>query len=85
MYDVQVIHRARRSYDCDLAGFVGDVNFPRGMKFSEIRQLIIYQRNRRKILKGDTYVRQFNILEGDTYTWRANKAIWDIFCKYDLL
>lgn len=88
-HDVQVIHqgvhKARKTYECGLAEFFGDVEFPRGMKFSEIRQLVVYRRSRKKILKGDTYIRQFNIYEGDTYTWRANKAIFDIFCKYDLL
>lgn len=86
---ITVIHsstqKAKKEYECGLAEHVGEVEFPRGkMKFGEIRSLVIYHRNKRRIKPGDLYVRQFNEYEGDTYTWRGKKDIYDLLCKYDL-
>ncbi len=85
---VQVIkqteQRARRVYSCGLAEDFGEVQFPSGMTFSERRALVRYRQKKRKILKGEIYVRQFNKYEGDVYTWVADRDLFKIFCKYDL-
>lgn len=36
------------------------------------------------IQPGDEYVRQFNLIEGDTCTWRTKKVFFDILVKYDI-
>lgn len=81
----QTTHKARKAFVCGLAEHAGEVHWPRGMAFSELRSLVTYQRNKRRVVPGDTYVRQFNEYEGDTYVWKARKDIFEIFCKYGLL
>ncbi len=87
---VEVLHdstqKARKQYNCDLAWFINDIEFEPGkLSFSELRTLAEYKANNKKILKGDFYVRQFNKQEGDTYTFRAKKDVWDLLAKHDLL
>lgn len=80
----QTEQKARKDYVCDLGETVGDTEFPKGMTFAERRILVRYQQKRRRILKGEMYIRQFNELEGDTYTFIMDKGMYEIFCKYDL-
>jgi hypothetical protein len=78
-------HRSKKERYCGLSEHVGEVDFPRGkLSFSEIKSLVIYQRNKRKIMPGDIYVSQFNKYEGETYTWLAKKDIYNLLCKHDL-
>jgi hypothetical protein len=81
----QTEHRSRIDRHCNASEFIGDIDFPRGMTFSELRSLSIYQKNKHKILKGEIYISQFNKYEGDVYTWNCKKDIFKILCKYNLL
>lgn len=40
--------------------------------------------SRHIIEKGELYIRQFNKMEGDTYTWRTKKVFYDLIVRYDL-
>ncbi len=82
----QSITKARKQYDCDLAWFIYDIEFSHcKMSFSELRILAEYKINNKKIMKGDIYIRQFNKKDGDVFTFRAKKDVWDLLNKYDLL
>ena len=76
--------RARKDYSCNLAESAGEIDWPTGMTFSEIRSLVIYQNKGRKILKGEIYICQFNEWEGQVYQFKMDKSIFEIFCKYRL-
>lgn len=73
---------ARKDYHDDLRDIFDYGWRPIGMTISERRTWIKY-RDRRGIKKGDKYVRQFNKMDGDTYTWRAWEPMYKIFSKYD--
>lgn len=54
--------------------------------FAEAR-ILVKHRNRPKpykILPGDMYERQFNNYDGQVYTWRMNRQLYELACKYDL-
>ena len=76
--------KARKEYFCDLAEYVGEINWPEGMTFSELRALSIYEKKGRKILKGEKYVCQFNKHDGLVYQFKMSMEIFLLFCKYDL-
>ena len=81
----QSVQKARKEYFCGLSDVIGDVEFERGkLSFGEIRSLVTYHRNRRKIKVGDVYVRQFNEQDGERYEWMARKDIYDLLNKYDM-
>ncbi len=86
---VEVIYhtekRARKDYTCDLYEDFREVNLPNDLTEAEQQAVAIYSGKKGKILKGDLYVRQFNKFEGQPCTWRADKAMFDLFCKYKLL
>lgn len=97
---IQAIHRqtvkARKEYYDDGWEFidewirdgccVGSFSRPRKITFAEGRILVSHRRRLQpqKIFKGDIYERQFNEYDGDTFTFRMNKALFEIACKYDL-
>ena len=90
MSDVRVIkdgeRKAIKNHVCDLWDDFNETCFPKNkLSFSELRQLIIYKNKQYKISKGDTYYWQFNESAGSCYTWKANKTIYDIMKKHDLL
>lgn len=94
---ITVIHRetvkARKEYYDDGWEFVkewlddhGSLG-PKKLTFAELRTLGKYRMEElkgSKILKGQFYERQFNSYDGQTYTWRMKKDLYDIACKYDL-
>jgi len=82
----QTEHVSRKERDCMINEFIGDTEFERDkLSFSELRALVVYERNKRKIKPGDKYIRQFNKMGGLIYEWIAKKDIFDIICKYDLM
>lgn len=59
----------------------------RRITFAEGRVLVKYRKDKRhlrRIYKGDLYERQFNNMDGDVFTFRMKKDLFDICCKYDL-
>lgn len=79
------VMRSKIQRYCDLSEHVGNIDFPEGkLSFAERRILITYERNNRRIMPGELYVNQFNKYEGDTYTWRAHKGIYDLLCKHGI-
>jgi hypothetical protein len=90
-------HKAKKVYNDDCWEFisewigegcpVGTIKKPEKITFSEARMLVKYRRDYKsagKIQIGQVYVRQFNKYEGDAYTWRAKKELYELACKYDL-
>jgi len=79
------VSRSKKERYCDLSEHVGNIDFPRGkLSFTELRTLSIYHRNKRRIMLGDLYVSQFNKYQGDHYTWRAHKGIYDLLNRHGL-
>lgn len=79
------VSRSKIERPCDLSEHVGNIDFPRDvLSFGEIRILVSYHRNKRRIMPGELYVRQFNKYEGDAYTWIAHKGIFDLLCRHKL-
>lgn len=54
--------------------------------FSELRVLVMHKNKPRpfKIEIGEIYERQFNKMDGDVYTYRMNKQLFEIAAKFDL-
>ena len=81
-------HTARRNYTDDGWDYI-DMwisNGCDGISFTDARILVKYRKApyRININKGDKYVRQFNIQDGETFVFRMNKQLYDIAVKYDL-
>ena len=80
--------KAKKKYACmaseflrDAMGSIASMN-PNYFGFSdeELASIEKAKANNWKILKGETYVYQFNKSDGDTYVFRAIPAIHDICC-----
>jgi hypothetical protein len=95
---VQVIHqqtlKARKDHYDDGWEYVhewilGGCNLPMGKKmtFSEMRLVVGYRKGEligNKILKGQLYRRQFNCMDGQTYTFKLKEDFYNLAVKYDL-
>lgn len=77
--------KARKDYYCNACEFLFEDDIS-GLTFSEYRTVVRAKWNGKKILKGQTYIRQFNGDEtiGDTWTYRAIPEIHKICVKYKL-
>lgn len=84
--------KARREYSCDcyeqiIQEWVSNgcwLDKGRKVSFGDLRKLIIAKREGFKILKGTTYINQRNLYDGQFYTWRSRKDLFEIACKYNL-
>lgn len=78
--------KARKDYNCDAADWLinSGIIYEGQLSFSELRAVAIAKRKKWKILKGETYLYQANIWEGDFCTFKAIPAIHDICIKHDL-
>lgn len=87
---MQIIHestpKARKDYTCDACIFLQDnlTDTMYHLTFSEKREVVKARRAGWKILKGETYMRQFNRDGGDTWTFRGRPAIHAICLEYEL-
>lgn len=56
------------------------------VSFSDYRTIVKWKNdiNNFLILPGMIYERQFNKMDGEAYTFKMRKDMYDIFCKYDL-
>ena len=52
--------------------------------FSELKAVLsVLKKEKAWLIKpGDVYVYQFNTQDGDTWTWRMNKVLYDFACKH---
>lgn len=79
-------HRARKEYDCMACDYftsfycISDVDF----SFSELRVLALARKNKGMIKKGDVYIRQSNVYEGERYTFTAIPKVHDLMIKHEL-
>lgn len=92
----QIIHKsvtkARKEYYDDGWDYIqeweGDLPPNKKLTFTEKKMIVTYKRKKgiygHKILKGETYIRQFNTYDGTPYVWRTKKVFYDFICKYDL-
>ena len=84
------VNSAKKNYDCQSCEAIlefGSFNqFCEQFKltFLEKRTLILAKENNYKILKGESYNKQFNKMDNQTYTFRSIPAIHEICCKYDV-
>lgn len=95
---IQIIHRstykAKRVYEDDGSEFISEfinercyIGLKTKLNFTELRIMVRCRKERdylNKIMPGQLYERQFNEFEGQTYTWRMKKELYDIACKYHL-
>ena len=83
----QTTPKARKNHICDACWTLRNYLTPTGnpLTFGEMRAVAIAKQNGWKILKGQTYVRQFNTDgSGEVWTFKAIPAILNICDKYKL-
>lgn len=87
---ITVIHqykyKARKNYNCDACNnlFESDI-CDLGLTFTEYRSVVKAKQNNSRILKGETYLRQFNRDDSNnTWVFRAIPEIHEICIKYKL-
>ncbi len=76
---------ARKEHNCDACHFIlasGINGF--GYSFSELRAIAKAKRKGYKILKGDKYIRQNNLFDGELYTFKAIPEMHDICINHGL-
>lgn len=81
------VKKARKEYDCNASLFIRDylnncIDLP--FSFAEKRAIILAKRNGWKILKGQPYTKQFNSVDGKTYTFRVIPSMNQICIKYKM-
>jgi len=75
---------ARKAHNCMACDFIlscGVNGF--GYTFAELRLIVKARRNNYKIVKGQKYIRQNNICDGDIYTFKAIPEMHELCLKYD--
>lgn len=81
------IKKARKDHRCSACEFMRENLSEIGsgrIAFSELRAVARAKKSNYKILKGEPYIRQRNVLDGDIYTFKAIPEIHDICLKYEL-
>ena len=81
----QSIPKARKPHSCMASEFIcgaGVNGF--GYSFSELRVIAKAKKNKFKIIKGQKYLRQNNICDGDIYTFKAIPEMHQICLDHDL-
>lgn len=90
---IQIIHdgnvkKSRKEYTCMAWEFIREsiLTYRKDFKltFSEWRMIVRMREKKGKILKGEPYYWQFNTGDGDVWTFRASKEMYDLCVKYDL-
>lgn len=80
--------KASKDYPCQACRFLLDGGLRDVMKgpltFAEKRAIAQAKANGYKILKGQTYLRQNNVDQGEFYVFKAIPAVHDIMIKYKL-
>ena len=83
--------KARKDHCCDASHWLGDVSLDidyltqeYGLDENEISDLKLAERNKWHIKKGDKYLYQTGIFEGEMSTFKAIHAVDDICQKYEI-
>lgn len=75
---------ARKNYSCDASVWVCNYGWNgMGLSFSELRSIARARHNKWRIIKGDKYVRQGNIQDGEFRTFKAIPEIHEICLKHN--
>ena len=76
---------ARKSHICSACEWVVAHGVDgMGFSFAEKREIVKAKRNKWNIVKGQKYIRQSNIQDGELYCFKAIPEIHEICLKYDL-
>lgn len=77
--------KARKQHDCMASEFITNYGDLRGLTFTfpECRAIIKARENNWKIQKGEIYIRQACVMDGEIYTFKAIPEIHKICIKYD--
>lgn len=73
---------ARKEHECSACVFLLNYGFPDRLPISEFRHIVRAKRNGYKIVKGQKYIQQVNIQDGDFFIYKAIPEIHDICIKY---
>ena len=77
--------KAKKDYECDASEFILENGKPDYFKsINEYRDYINAKNNRFKIKKGEIYLKQVNVQDGDFYVFRSIPSMHRICIKYDL-
>ncbi len=76
--------KARKSHDCMACDFLLEEHRGGQFTFSELRLIARAKRNSWQIQKGEIYIRQTNVFDGDVYDFKAIPAIHQICVKHGL-
>lgn len=73
---------ARKDYNCSACEWIReDIS---GFEFAELRKIVMARKNGWKIKKGQRYIKQINICDGDFYVYKAIPDIHDICIEHDI-
>lgn len=76
---------ARKEHNCDACNWILNTGIDgMGFSISEKRAIVKARRNKWKITKGQKYIRQSNIKDGDLYTFKAIPELHELCLKHDL-
>lgn len=76
---------AKKDYHCcacEWLNEIGITDFIRQLTFSEKKVLVYARRNNWNIKKGEKYIYQVNIWEGEFNVYKAIKSVNDLCIKY---
>jgi len=80
------VHTARKNYSCDACEWIEIEDLRHNVKLtkSEWRSIITARNNHWKILKGQKYEYNVNIIDGDFFVFRCIPEINKICLKHEL-
>jgi len=73
---------ARKDHNCSACEWIREDM--RDFTFAELREIVIAKRNGWKIKKGQKYIKQINICDGDFGVYKAIPEIHDICIEHDM-
>lgn len=73
---------ARKEHECSACAWLLNEGFPERIPISEYRHIVRAKRNGYKIIKGQKYIQQINIQDGEFYIYKAIPEIHEICLKY---
>jgi hypothetical protein len=75
---------ARKQHNCSACEFILDCGVHGfGYTFAELRLIAKAKRNNYKIVKGQKYLKQNNVCDGEIYTFKAIPEMHELCLKYD--
>ena len=75
---------AKKQHTCNACEFINESWGDAYFTISELRLIVSARRNGYKIVKGQRYIKQNNVCDGEFYTFKAIPEMHDICLKYDL-